>query len=88
MEANKRLFRSKKDKIIGGLCGGIANYFKIDPVIVRLIAVILFFVSGWGFLAYLIGWIIVPKECCATNEDCCKTEEPKTEEEVKTEEKI
>lgn len=77
METTKRLYRSTKDKIIGGLCGGIANYFNIDPVIIRLLCVVFFFISGWGLLAYLIGWIIVPKECCATNEKCCQ-KEPET----------
>jgi len=83
METTKRLYRSTKDKIIAGLCGGIANHFGIDPVIVRLIAVILFLISGWGFLAYLIGWIIVPKN---PNVEW-KTPEVKTEpkEETKSE---
>jgi phage shock protein PspC (stress-responsive transcriptional regulator) len=87
MEATKRLYRSTKDKIIGGLCGGIAEYFSIDPVIVRLIVVILFLLSGWGFLAYIIGWIIVPKSPfnwsvpkTEESKEEPKTEEPKTEE--------
>lgn len=90
MEATKRLYRSTKDKIIGGLCGGIAEYFNIDPVIVRLIVVILFLLSGWGFLAYLIGWIIVPKVPFKWTEPS-KTEsesEVQPEPEVKPEEKI
>lgn len=83
METNKRLYRSTKDKIIAGLCGGIANYFNIDPVIIRLIMVVLFFISGWGILAYIIGWIIVPKESCKTNPNCC--EKPKeTQEQTET----
>ena len=57
----KRLYRSTKDKILGGLCGGIANYFNIDPVIIRLIFVAVMFLGGWAVLAYIIGWIIVPK---------------------------
>jgi phage shock protein C len=92
MEATKRLYRSTKDKIISGLCGGIAEYFNIDPVIVRLIVVILFLLSGWGFLAYLIGWIIVPKN--PFNWSVPKTDDPKDkqkdeskEDEQKTEEK-
>lgn len=56
----KRLYRSEKEKMIAGVCGGIAEYFKIDPVIVRLIAVALIFVNGIGILAYLIGWIVIP----------------------------
>jgi len=59
-DKTKRLYRSTSDKMIGGVCGGIAEYFKIDPVIVRLIAVAMIFVHGIGILAYLIGWIVVP----------------------------
>jgi len=90
METTKRLYRSTKDKIIAGLCGGIANHFGIDPVIVRLIVVVLFLVSGWGFLAYLIGWIIVPKEPFKWTEPSKSESEPdvQPEPEVKPEEKI
>ena len=69
----KRLYRSTKVKIIGGLCGGIANYFNIDPVIIRLIFVAVMFLGGWAVLAYIIGWIIVPKECCVTKETPCES---------------
>lgn len=58
----KRLYRSEKDKMIGGVCGGIAKYFGVDPVLIRVIAIILFFMSGFGFLAYIIMWIIMPLE--------------------------
>ncbi len=56
----KRLYRSEKDQMIGGVCGGLAEYFNIDPVIIRVIAVALAFVSGFGLLAYLIFWIVMP----------------------------
>ena len=56
----KRLYRSRKDKIIGGVCGGIAEYFNIDPVIVRLLWIILVLLGGTGILAYIIALIIVP----------------------------
>jgi phage shock protein C len=63
METIKRLFRSRKHKIIGGVCGGISEYVKWDPVLVRLIFVALLFCSGgYGLLAYIIGWIIIPIE--------------------------
>lgn len=79
----KRLYRSNKQKIIGGVCGGIAEYFNIDPVLVRLIFVFIMFTGGWALLAYIIGWIIVPKECIAKHaeyqED--KNPEPKPENE-------
>jgi len=58
----KRLYRaSKKDSIIAGVCAGIAEYFDIDPVIVRLIWVLAIFGWGFGILAYLLAWIIIPR---------------------------
>lgn len=60
--AYKRLYRSGKDKILGGVCGGFGEYFKIDPVIIRIIFVVGLFVSfGFMVLAYIIFWIIVPR---------------------------
>lgn len=56
----KRLYRSEKDKMIGGVCAGIAEYFQIDPVLVRVIAVILLIVYGASLIGYLLLWIIVP----------------------------
>ncbi len=58
----KRLYRSRSDRMISGVCGGLAEYFDIDPTIVRLIAVLLVFLNGVGILAYLIMAIIVPLE--------------------------
>ncbi len=57
----KRLMRSQDNKVIGGVCGGIGEYFDIDPVLIRVIAVVLFFLNGFGLLAYLVGWIVIPK---------------------------
>jgi len=59
----KRLYRSTSDRMIGGVCGGIAEYFGIDPVLVRIIAVILLLPGGLpGLLPYLILWAVVPKK--------------------------
>ncbi len=58
----KRLFRSRSDRMIWGVCGGLAKYFDIDPTIVRIIAVLLIFANGLGILAYLIMAIVVPLE--------------------------
>ena len=57
----KRFYRSSTDKIIGGVCGGIAEYFNIDPLLVRLVFAILFFGYGTGLLAYILIWILAPK---------------------------
>jgi phage shock protein C len=58
----KRLFRSRKDRILGGVCGGLGTYFNLDPVLMRVIWVVLFFFAGVGILAYILAWIIVPEE--------------------------
>jgi phage shock protein C len=57
----RRLHRSGNDKIIAGVCGGIAEYFNVDPVLVRLLWVIGSLAWGAGFLAYIIAWIIMPR---------------------------
>lgn len=57
----KRLYRSITNKIIGGVCGGLGEYFDVDPVLVRVITVLLFLATGFGILAYIIAWIIIPK---------------------------
>ncbi len=58
----KRLYRSRSDRMIWGVCGGLAEYFGIDPTIIRIIAVLLAFASGAGILAYAILAIVVPLE--------------------------
>jgi len=58
---NKKLSRSVKDKVIGGVAGGLAEYFEIDPVLVRVLFVVSLFFHGAGFIAYIILWIIVPE---------------------------
>jgi len=57
----RRLTLSVTDKKIGGVCGGIAEYFDVDPTLVRLIAVVLALFGGSGLFLYLIAWIIIPK---------------------------
>jgi phage shock protein C len=55
-----RLLRDPYDKVVGGVCSGIAHYFDIDPVIVRLVMVVLFLTFGVGFLAYIIAMAVIP----------------------------
>src|SRR3972149_730789 len=64
----KRLYRSRSDRMIWGVCGGLANYFDIDPVIIRLIAVLLVVAGGAGILAYIILAIITPLESSVVTE--------------------
>jgi phage shock protein C len=61
-EGPKRLKRSIKDKMLAGVCGGLADYFEIDPSLIRLAFVLAVLLGGTGVLAYLVMWIIVPKE--------------------------
>jgi phage shock protein PspC (stress-responsive transcriptional regulator) len=58
--APRRLYRSN-DKVIGGVCGGIAEYFNVDPSAVRVAAVLSLFFIGLSLLAYVIMWIVLPK---------------------------
>lgn len=58
---NKKLYRSKIDSMICGVCGGLGEYFDVDSTIVRLIAIVLIFGWGSGLLAYLVAAIIIPK---------------------------
>ena len=58
----KRLYRSRSERVIFGVCGGLAGYFGIDPVIVRVMAVVSIFISGLGILAYIILAVVVPLE--------------------------
>ncbi len=62
MEQRKKLYRSREDRIILGVCGGLADYFVIDPLVVRLVFIALFFGGGSGLLVYIIIAILVPSE--------------------------
>ena len=59
---NKRLYKSKINKMICGVCGGIGEYLGIDPTVVRLLWVLLSVLGGAGLLAYIIAAIIIPEE--------------------------
>ena len=61
-EGPKRIKRSVTDKMIAGVCGGLGNYFDIDPTLIRLAFAFAVILGGAGILAYLIMWIIVPRE--------------------------
>ena len=58
----KKLYRSRTDKKLWGVCGGLAKYFDIDPTIVRIIAIASLFVGSLGFWIYIIMTLIVPQE--------------------------
>jgi phage shock protein C len=58
----KRLYRSRKNRVIAGVCGGLAEYLDVDPVLIRLIAILLLFVGGGSLIAYILGMIIIPDQ--------------------------
>ena len=58
----KRLYRSRTDRMIWGVCGGLAKYFDVDPTIIRVIAIVSIFFTGLGLLAYIVMAIVVPLE--------------------------
>jgi phage shock protein C len=74
MDQTKKLYRSKKNRIIGGVCGGLAEYFKIDPLIIRLIFVALTFADGVAIIIYIILMIAVPEEPAGAAEVIDKNE--------------
>ena len=73
----RKLYRSTENEMIGGVCGGLGEYFGVDPTIVRLVAVLLLL---WvvGFFAYIISWIIIPRRPPeAVSEDKSNYQSPK-----------
>jgi phage shock protein C len=58
----KKLMRSRTDEKIAGVCGGFAEYFDMDSTLMRLLWLALVIVGGWGLLAYIIAWIVMPEE--------------------------
>jgi phage shock protein C len=60
--AGERLMRDMERKKIAGVCAGLANYFGVDAVLVRLIFLVLAFSTGIGFIAYIVAWIVMPKD--------------------------
>ena len=58
----KRLYRSRKEKMLGGVCGGLGEHIDVDPTIIRLVwAVVTVLSVGMGVLIYLIAWIVIPE---------------------------
>lgn len=57
----KRLYRSEANRVVGGVCGGLAEYTAVDPTVVRLAWIILACLEGIGILAYIIAWVVIPR---------------------------
>ncbi|CAN5463957.1 PspC domain-containing protein [soil metagenome] len=56
----RKLYRSRKEKIIAGVCGGLAEHFDLDPTWIRLAFVVCFFLAGSALVIYVVMWLIVP----------------------------
>ncbi len=59
---NKKLYKSRRNKMVDGVCGGIAEYFNLDPTVVRLLWVLFCAMGGSGILVYLVAAIIIPPD--------------------------
>lgn len=62
MAKEKILLRSKTNRLIGGVCAGIGNYFDVDPTLIRIIFVLITLFGGSGILLYLVLWLIIPSD--------------------------
>ena len=61
-QPTKRLTRSTTNKMVGGVCGGLAEYFNVDVTLVRLLALLLLFLPGPGVLVYVVFWWVIPQD--------------------------
>lgn len=61
-QAVKKLYRSSTNKVLGGVCAGLGNFFAIDPVLIRIIFIFFLVFGGGGLLVYIILWLIIPSE--------------------------
>ena len=64
-----KLYRSRNNRVIAGVAGGLGEYFNVDPVIVRLLFVLLGFAGGNGLLVYVIAWILIPERPLVTMQE-------------------
>ena len=65
----RRLYRSKSDRMLGGVCGGLGSYLGIDSTLVRIFFFILIFGAGSGFWIYLLLWLLIPEEDTEVSKD-------------------
>ncbi|MFP4025920.1 MAG: PspC domain-containing protein [Thiohalospira sp.] len=81
-QANKRLYRDPDNRVLGGVCGGLGAYFNIDPIVFRIIFILIFFGMGSGLIIYIILWIVIP-EALTTAQKLEMRGEPVTIENIK-----
>ena len=61
-QSYQKLYRSRSERLLVGICGGLANHFHIDPTWIRLLFILFFFLGGAALFLYVVMWIIVPLE--------------------------
>ena len=81
-KAEKRLYRDPDNRFLGGVCGGLGAYFNVDPIIFRIIFILIFFGMGSGLIIYIILWIVIP-EATTTAQKLEMRGEPITVENIK-----
>lgn len=81
----KRLYKSKDDRILFGVCGGVAEYFDVDPTLIRL-AFVLILLTGTGLIAYIIAAIVMPEKPIVIVQSQGQTKAPKPEDAPRPEE--
>jgi phage shock protein C len=62
IKSYQKLWRSRRNRKIAGVCGGLADYFHVDPTLIRIIFVLFFLAGGMAFLIYIILWLLIPLE--------------------------
>jgi phage shock protein C len=62
MDSTRKLYRSRSDRKLAGVCGGLAQFFNLDPTLIRVLLVVLAVLGGSGILIYLAMWIMVPNQ--------------------------
>lgn len=65
--ATKKLMRDDDDRVLGGVCAGMGHYFNVNPVVIRILVLLLFFSLGFGLLFYMLLWIVIPKATTTTD---------------------
>ncbi|MEA2105937.1 MAG: PspC domain-containing protein [Bacteroidota bacterium] len=81
-QATKRLYRDPDNRVLGGVCGGLGAYFNIDPIVFRILFILIFFGMGSGLIIYIILWIAIP-EALTTAQKLEMRGEPITIENIK-----
>ncbi len=72
----KRLYRSRKDRMLGGVCAGLGEYIDVDPIVIRLVWAVVTVISiGFGLIVYILAWILIPE---APDESTTQTSVPDT----------